>query len=126
MSYEQIRREFRWQVPAQFNFAADVVDRWAQDPAKLALLWCDAAGREQRFTFARVAELSRRAGSLLRASGLKQGDRCIVMLPRLPQWQLAMLGCLRVGVIPVPCIDMLTAGDLRYRAEHSEIGRAHV
>lgn len=119
MSYEKIRREFRWQVPAQFNFAAYVVDRWAQDPAKLALLWCDAAGREERFTFARVAELSRRVGSLLRASGLKKGDRCIVMLPRLPQWQLAMLGCLRVGVIPVPCIDMLTARDLRYRAEHS-------
>ncbi|HUJ88268.1 MAG TPA: AMP-binding protein [Burkholderiales bacterium] len=119
MSYEQIRSEFSWQVPAQFNFAADVVDRWAKDPAKLALVWCDEAGREERFTFERIAELSRRAGSLLRASGLQKGDRCIVMLPRLPQWQLAMLGCLRLGVIPVPCIDMLTAGDLRYRAEHS-------
>jgi acyl-coenzyme A synthetase/AMP-(fatty) acid ligase len=30
-----------------------------------------------------------------------------------------MIGCLRVGVIPIPCIDMLTAKDVKYRVEHS-------
>ncbi|HMA89582.1 MAG TPA: AMP-binding protein [Burkholderiales bacterium] len=119
VSYEEIRRRFRWDVPARFNFAAEVVDAWAKDPAKLALLWCDAAGQEERYSFARVSELSRRVGSVLRAAGLAKGERCIVMLPRIPQWQLAMVGCLRVGVIPIPCIDMLTAGDLRYRVEHA-------
>jgi acyl-coenzyme A synthetase/AMP-(fatty) acid ligase len=119
VTYEEACRQFRWEVPSHFNFAEEVVDAWAKDPAKLALLWCDEAGREERYTFARIAEGSRRVGSLLRASGLRKGDRCIVMLPRIPQWQLAMVGCLRVGVIPIPCIDMLTAGDVRYRAEHS-------
>ena len=119
VSYEEIRRRFRWKVPALFNFAADVVDAWAEDPGKLALVWCDTAGREERYSFARIAALSRRVGSLLRARGLRKGERCIVMLPRIPQWQLAMVGCLRVGVIPIPCIDMLTPGDLRYRVEHS-------
>jgi len=37
----------------------------------------------------------------------------------VPEWQMAMVGCLRVGVIPIPCIDMLTAGDVHYRVEHS-------
>ncbi|MGQ0651733.1 MAG: acyl-CoA synthetase, partial [Betaproteobacteria bacterium] len=106
-------------VPATFNFATDVVDAWAADPQKLALIWCDQAGNERRFTFGDIAERSRRVGSLLRARGLKKGDRCIVMLPRVPEWQMAMVGCLRVGVIPIPCIDMLTAGDVRYRVEHS-------
>ena len=119
MSYDEICRRFRWELPESFNFAADVVDAWAQDPDKLALLWCDEAGREERYTFRDIAERSKRAGSLLRASGLAKGDRCIVMLPRLPQWHIAMLGCLRVGVIPIPCIDMLTAKDVRYRVEHS-------
>lgn len=104
-------------IPETFNFAADVVDAW--DPAKLALVWCDEAGDERRFTFGDISERSRRVGSLLRAAGLKKGDRCIVMLPRVPEWQMAMVGCLRVGVIPIPCIDMLTAGDVRYRVEHS-------
>jgi len=119
VTYDKAYRSFRWQLPHTFNFAADVVDAWAKDPAKLALLWCDESGREERYTFQRIAELSKRLGNVLRGSGLKKGDRCIVMLPRLPQWQVAMVACLRVGVIPIPCIDMLTAKDVRYRAEHS-------
>jgi acyl-coenzyme A synthetase/AMP-(fatty) acid ligase len=119
VTYEERYRAFRWHLPATFNFAADVVDEWAKDPAKLALLWCDEAGREERLTFKEVSERSRRVGSLLRAQGLRKGDRCLVMLPRLPQWQIAMVGCLRVGVIPIPCIDMLTARDVQYRVRHS-------
>ena len=106
-------------IPETFNFATDVVDAWAADAKKLALIWCDAHGNERRFTFRDISERSRRVGSLLRANGLKKGDRCIVMLPRVPEWQMAMIGCLRVGVIPIPCIDMLTAGDVHYRVEHS-------
>ena len=119
MNYEQVYKDFRWQLPATFNFAADVVDTWARDSEKLALLWCDEYGREARYTYRRISDLSMRLGNVLRANGLKKGDRCIVMLPRLPQWQVAMVACLRVGVIPIPCIDMLTAKDVRYRAEHS-------
>jgi len=119
VTYDKAYRSFRWQLPHTFNFAADVVDAWAKDPAKLALLWCDESGREERYTFQRIAELSKRLGNVLRGSGLKKGDRCIVMLPRLPQWQIAMVACLRVGVIPIPCIDMLTAKDIKYRVEHS-------
>jgi acyl-coenzyme A synthetase/AMP-(fatty) acid ligase len=119
VSYESLYAGFRWELPQTFNFAADVVDAWAADPQKLALLWCDESGRTERFTFRQISDVSKRVGSLLRASGLIKGDRCIVMLPRLPQWQLAMVGCLRVGVIPIPCIDMLTAKDVRYRVEHS-------
>ncbi|MEX2240134.1 MAG: acyl-CoA synthetase [Burkholderiales bacterium] len=119
MTYDEVCRLFRWGIPPTFNFAAEVVDTWARDPAKLALLWCDESGREERYTYAKISELSRRLGSVLRARGLRKGDRCIVMLPRIPQWQIAMVGCLRVGVIPIPCIDMLTAKDVKFRAEHS-------
>jgi acyl-coenzyme A synthetase/AMP-(fatty) acid ligase len=119
VKYDELRRQFRWNLPESFNFAADVVDRWAEDPRKPALVWCDDAGRERRFTFAEISGLSKRVGNLLRESGLRKGDRCIVLLPRIPQWQLAMVGCLRIGVIPIPCIDMLTAKDVSFRAEHS-------
>ncbi len=53
--YEQAYRDFAWEIPARFNFAADVVDRYAEDPARLALIWCDASGREERYTFAALA-----------------------------------------------------------------------
>jgi acyl-coenzyme A synthetase/AMP-(fatty) acid ligase len=119
VTYDEQFQGFRWQLPRSFNFAADVVDAWAADAEKLALLWCDESGREERCTYRRISERSKRLGNVLRAAGLKKGDRCIVMLPRLPQWQVAMVGCLRVGVIPIPCIDMLTAKDVRFRIAHS-------
>jgi len=50
---------------------------------------------------------------------VKRGDRVIVMLPRLPQWQIAMVGCAKLGAVPVPCIEMLTAKDVAYRIGHS-------
>jgi acyl-coenzyme A synthetase/AMP-(fatty) acid ligase len=110
---------FRWEVPSHFNFGGDVVDAWARDASRLALIWCDEQGRERRFTFAEISALSNRFANLLQQLGIGRGDRVLVMLPRLPEWQIAMVGCLKLGAIPIPCIDMLAGGDVAYRIEHS-------
>jgi acyl-coenzyme A synthetase/AMP-(fatty) acid ligase len=110
---------FRWEVPSHFNFGGDVVDSWAKDASRLALIWCDEQGRERRFTFAEISALSNRFANLLQELGIGRGDRVLVMLPRLPEWQIAMVGCLKLGAIPIPCIDMLASGDVAYRIEHS-------
>lgn len=110
---------FKWSPPATFNFAGDVVDRWAQDPARLALICVDAAGTETRWTYADIAKRSAQLAHLLTEQGLKQGDRVIVMLPRIAEWQIAMTALLRLGAIPVPCITMLTPKDIAYRVEHA-------
>lgn len=117
--YDTAHREFTWQIPTTFNFGADVVDRYAEDPARLALIWCDAAGREERYTFADISRLSNRCANALRGAGVSAGDRVLVMLPRIPQWQIAMVGCLKLGAIPIPSIEMLTEGDIAYRLEHA-------
>jgi acyl-coenzyme A synthetase/AMP-(fatty) acid ligase len=118
--YGTAHRSFAWEVPEAFNFGGDVVDHWAQDPTRLALIWCDDTGREERYTFADIKALSNRCANALSAAGVKRGDRVIVMLPRVPQWQIAMVGCLKLGAVPIPSIDMLTEGDVAYRVEHSE------
>jgi len=41
------------------------------------------------------------------------------MLPRIAEWQIAMVAAARMGAVPIPCITMLTASDLAYRVEHS-------
>ena len=117
--YAATAQGFRWAVPERFNFARDVVDHWAATEGKPALVWCDDAGRERRFTFGDIARASCRFANLLAAHGVGKGDRVVVMLPRLPEWQIAMVGTLRAGAIPIPCIDMLTAKDVGYRVAHS-------
>ena len=119
LDYSATYGAFRWTIPARFNFGGDVVDVWAQDTNKLALIWCDEQCRECRFTFAEISRLSSRFANLLQQLGIRRGDRVLVMLPRLPEWQIAMVGCLKLGAIPIPCIDMLTSGDVAYRVEHS-------
>ncbi|MCB9871577.1 MAG: AMP-binding protein [Ectothiorhodospiraceae bacterium] len=117
--YAATCRDFDWDLPERFNFAADVVDLWARDANRLALVWCNAAGEERRFTYAEMSTLAARFAGVLAAAGVAKGDRVIVMLPRIPEWQVAMVGCLRIGAVPVPCVGMLTARDLAYRLEHS-------
>ncbi|TWT08863.1 acyl-CoA synthetase [Reyranella sp. CPCC 100927] len=119
-TFEALRAQFRWEIPATFNFATDVVDRWAGDPSRTALLWSNAAGDERRYTFAEIADRSRRLANVLRAAGIKKGDRVVVMLPRLPAWHIAMVACLRIGAVPIPSIEMLTADDIAYRARAAE------
>ncbi|HYD69158.1 acyl-CoA synthetase [Azospirillum sp.] len=110
---------FEWNLPATFNFGADVVDRFAEDPARVALLWSNAEGREERYTYADMARLTNRFANLLAGRGIRKGDRVVVMLPRVAQWQVALVGCLKLGAVPIPCIDMLTERDVAYRAAHS-------
>jgi acetyl-CoA synthetase/medium-chain acyl-CoA synthetase len=110
---------FRWDVPDAFNFARDVVGRLAAGPPRPALLWRDAAGRERRLSFADVAAGSNRFAHLLRDLGVAAGDPVIVMLPRVPEWHLAMLGVLEVGALAIPCSTILRPKDVAWRAGHS-------
>ena len=115
--HRRAREAFRWEVPDAFNFARDVVDGFAAE--RPALLWRSAAGGERRLDFGAVQAGSRRVAGLLADLGIAPGDPLIVMLPRLPEWHLVMVGALRSGALVIPCSTILRPKDLRYRVEHS-------
>src|SRR5215470_5915126 len=117
--YHATRRDFRWEIPETFNFGADVVDRRAREANGLALIWANAQGEERRFSYADMAQLTARFASMLAQRGIRKGDRVLVMTPRIPEWQVTLVGCLKLGAVPIPCIEMLTAKDLAYRVRHS-------
>ncbi|MDA8147112.1 MAG: AMP-binding protein [Thermaerobacter sp.] len=113
--YAAARRDFRVEIPERFNFAADVLDRWAADPARTALWRVDGEGREERLTFAQVAERSRRVAAALSGLGVAKGDLVLVLLPRLAAWWETMTGLIRLGAVPVPGTTQLSARDLAFR-----------
>lgn len=117
--YAEFYPAFRWSVPETFNFGVDVVDRWARERDGPALIWENEAGEERHYRYSDLSRLSNQFANVLRRHGLAKGDRIIVMLPRLPEWMIALVGAMKVGVIPIPCIEMLTARDLAYRIENS-------
>src|ERR1700730_19381998 len=93
--YEAERRSFQLEVPEYFNFAADVIDRQAQNPEKLAMLWVGQDGERRQLTFAHFAEYSSRASNAFAALGIKKGDLVLVMLPRVPEWWESVLGLMK-------------------------------
>jgi acyl-coenzyme A synthetase/AMP-(fatty) acid ligase len=117
--YEKIYREFRWDTPRIFNFGA-VIDRLASDPARVALKWEDQDGNRARLTFADIRDQSNRVANVLKELGVSQGDRILIVLPRITLWQAAYVGALKTGAVVIPCTAMLREKDLVYRANHSE------
>lgn len=101
-------------APATFNYC-DIIDGYAQDPTREALIWLNAAGEERRLTFAEIRDGSKRIAAVLKARGVARGDRVLIMLPRIPEWQMTMMAVFRIGAIAIPCITMLTPKDLDYR-----------
>jgi acyl-coenzyme A synthetase/AMP-(fatty) acid ligase len=120
MLYQDRIAEFRWRIPEDFNFAWDVIDAYAEDRSRLALVWESEAGEEARYTFWDFSERSRRFANVLLALGVRRGDPVMIVLPRIPEWQIAFLGVLRIGALVIPCTGQLRAKDIVYRANHSE------
>ena len=119
--YEETYRDFTLDVPEYFNFGFDVVDRWAEDHTKLALISVDPAGEEaQKHTFWEMKVLSNRFANLLKAMGVEKGDRAFIMAPRIPQWYVAMLGMTKLGVVPMPATTLCTPHDIEYRLNRAE------
>ena len=55
-TYQEIYDSFTWDRPTHFNFANDVVDKWAQqNPSKQALFWVDDNGNEKTRTFDQIS-----------------------------------------------------------------------
>jgi acetyl-CoA synthetase len=119
--YERARAAFELAVPERFNPVLAIVERWAvEDPHAPAVLSLDAAGDiVQLDTAAELARASRAAARALLDLGVGQGDHVFVMLPRVPAWYAVLLGCMRIGAVPMPGPNLLTAKDIAYRIERA-------
>src|SRR3569833_752986 len=85
-SFDELTRNFRWQVPPRYNIGVDVCDKWAaRDPSRLAILNVRPAGREESATFGALRDMSIRLANVLRAHGIKRGDRVAVFMPQAPK-----------------------------------------
>ena len=119
--YESAYANERLEVPEYFNFGFDVVDKWADDRTKLALLSVDSSGENvQHHTFWDLKILSNKYANALRERGIKKGDRVFIMLPRIPEWYVVMLSLMKLGALPMPGTTLLTPKDIEYRINTAE------
>jgi len=119
-NYEQEYQNFEWNVPEKYNFAEEVIDYWATDRTKLALLLVDDYENEEKYTFWEMKTFSNQCANFLQDAGLKKGDVVLVLLPRIVEWWISLLGIMKIGAISAPGTTQLTARDLKYRINLSQ------
>ncbi len=121
-NYEQIKKEYKVNVPENFNFAYDVVDAWAeQDKEKLALIWCDDFGNRKRYTFNDLKLLSNKAANYFISKGVGKGDAVMFMLKQRPETWVCFLALHKIGAICIPATYQLTPKDIIYRCNSAKV-----
>ncbi|KAH0631910.1 hypothetical protein JD844_019811 [Phrynosoma platyrhinos] len=124
--YESIQEQYKPEVPEYFNFAKDVVDKWAKaemEGKRLSnpALWWVSEGDQVKWSFVELSLISKKVARVLSDHcSLKKGDRVIVILPRIPEWWLLNVACIRTGTILIPATTQLTAKDILHRLQTSQ------
>jgi acetyl-CoA synthetase len=132
--YEAICRDFRWDAAralldglpggAGLNIAHEAIDRHANGPRgdEVALRWLGRRGQRRSFTWVGLRDATNRVANALSALGVRPGERVFVLLGRIPELHLAVLGALKARCVvcplfsafgPEPILTRLTLGDAR-------------
>uniref|UniRef100_A0A8D0KEL9 medium-chain acyl-CoA ligase n=1 Tax=Salvator merianae TaxID=96440 RepID=A0A8D0KEL9_SALMN len=126
-SYYEAINNCEQEVPEYFNFASDVLDKWTQmekdglRPSKLAFWWVNDKKEEVKWSFEKLGILSQKVANMLCGPcGLQRGDRMVTALPRIPEWWLLNVACMRAGIVLISGTSQLTAKDIAYRLQASK------
>jgi acetyl-CoA synthetase len=112
-SYDSFAAGFSIQVPDNFNFAYDVVDRIAAtEPDRRALVWCNDAGEERVFSFSDLQERKLPGCIVSEGQGHSSRGSVMVMLKARYEFWFYILALHRLGAICIPATHMLTTHDL--------------
>src|SRR5687767_10068886 len=77
--YATAYRDFRWPELDRFNWALDYFDVMARGNDRPGLWLVNEDGSEAKLTFAELSERSNQVANFLRATGVKRGDRILLM-----------------------------------------------
>jgi acetyl-CoA synthetase len=119
-TYDDVYRQFRWQVPARYNIGVDICDRWAlSEPDRLALLHVKPDGSEDAISYGALRETSNRLANVLRAQGVGPGDRVAIMLPQMPEVAAAHIAIYKLAAVALPIAVLFGPDALSYRLQNS-------
>jgi acetyl-CoA synthetase len=91
----------RWYEDGTLNVCANCVDRHLKTRGdQVAIIWeGDDPTRDEKITYRQLHERVSRFANVLKANGVKKGDRVTIYLPMIPEAAYAMLACARIGAV---------------------------
>jgi len=118
--YVELCRQFRWQIPHEYNIGIDVCDRWAvSHPRRLAIEHIRPDGGVDEVSFGWLKETSDRLANVLRAHGTARGDRVAILLPQMPEVAAVHIAVYKLAAVAVPLAILFGAEALGYRLRNS-------
>jgi acetyl-CoA synthetase len=118
--WETLRRQHRWRLPARYNMAWDLCEKWAtSQPDRLALIYLRPDGAQREYNFTQLSRASSRFANALVEHGVMRGDRVAILLPQVPETLLAHLAAYKIGAIALPLFTLFGEEGLEYRLANS-------
>ncbi len=101
-SFNEADFGIKWFADGTLNLSANALDRHlATRGDQVAIIWEPDEPTEpgRKITYAQLHADVCRFANLLKARGVKKGDRVTIYLPMVPEAAVAMLACARIGAI---------------------------
>ena len=91
----------KWFLDGKLNVSTNCIDRHLTDNrVKIAIIWeGDSPEDSKHISYEELYSEVCKLGNLLRARGVKKGDRVCIYMPMVPEAAYAMLACTRIGAI---------------------------
>jgi propionyl-CoA synthetase len=112
----------KWFVGGETNLCHNAVDRHlAARGDQLALVWISTeTERTARYTYRELHAEVNRAAAMMRALGVKKGDRVIIYMPMIPEACFAILACARLGAVHSVVFGGFAAASLAARIDDAK------
>jgi len=122
-SFEAPDVSIKWFEDGTLNVSTNCVDRHlAERGDETAIIWepDDPKTEAKHITYRELHENVCRIANVLKAKGVKKGDRVTIYLPMIPEAAYAMLACARIGAIHSIVFGGFSSDSLAGRIEGCE------
>ena len=121
-TWEELRKNFRWEIPPKMNAAYYVCDSHVEDGKgnDIAIYNEDAEGKKGKITYRELQDATNRLANYLIKIGVKRGDRVAVCLSQRPEPIIAHIAIWRIGAVSMPLTVLFGTDGLKYRLQHSD------
>ena len=121
-SQEDFKKNFKIEVPENFNFGYDVVDAWAaEEPERKAILWTNDKGECINFSYADLKKYTDQTASYFQSLGIGRGDKVMLILKRRYEFWYSIIALHKLGAVVIPATHLLTKKDIVYRCNAASI-----
>ena len=122
LEWDFLKPEVNWFKGGKLNITENCLDRHLPARAnQTAIIWepSDPKDDARNITYQMLYEEVCKAGNMLKANGVKKGDRVCIYMPMVPELAYAILGCARIGAIHSVVFAGFSAGSLIDRINDS-------